>query len=113
MLPKENRLPKTDFKTVLKKGKRIHTDYLVMLLLGNTNTKTPQLGVIASLKVGKAVKRNLVKRRMQGIFKKILPNITPNSQIIVICKPAITSLPFQQLQKEILTTLKKGNLYKR
>ena len=113
MLPKENRLPKKDFKLVFKKGKRIHSDYFVMLLLRNTEAKKPQLGVITSLKVGKAVKRNLAKRRIKEIFKEILPNIAHDSQIIVICKPAITTIPFQQLQKELLSAFKKGNLYKR
>lgn len=113
MLPKKNRLPKKDFKTVLKKGKTMHSDYFVMLLLRNTEAKMPQLGIIASLKVGKAVKRNLVKRRMKETFKKILPNITPSSQIIIICKPAITTIPFKQLQKELLSAFKKGNLYKK
>lgn len=111
MLPKKNRLPKTDFKNIFQKGKRIHSDYFVLVSLSNTEVRAPQIAVVTSIKVGKAVKRNLVKRRVQEIFKGIFPNIPPNSQIIVICKPTITSLRYQQLQKQLLAALKKGNLY--
>jgi ribonuclease P protein component len=112
MPPKKNRLPNQDFAKIFKKGNRIHNNYFVMLSSRNTKVKTPQIGVIASLKVGKAVKRNAAKRKVREILRQELSKIDPNSQIIIICKPTITSLPHQRLREQLLAALKKANLHR-
>lgn len=112
MFPKKYRIKRTDFKRIFKTGKSMHTNYFVLIHLKNPQIKSPQVAVIASKKVGKAVKRNKAKRIVREIIKLELQDITPGTQIIVICKPTITSIKFQDLQSELTLTLKKADLYK-
>ena len=111
MLPKQNRLKKATFKKVLKRGKRIHSPYFVIVYLDCREINKPQVGIIASTKVGKATKRNRIKRQIGEIIRIELARIPPSAQIIVICKPPITSLPYKQLQEQLLAALKKAKLH--
>jgi len=67
--PKSSRLRKSsEFKEVFRKGRKIVTHTLVFHVL-KTNLGGPRLGLAVSRKVGKAVRRNKVKRRIREVFR--------------------------------------------
>jgi ribonuclease P protein component len=107
MLPKKNRIPKGDFKNIFSKGKPIYTNYFILKYIQNPNLKNPQFAVVASKKVGNAVKRNRTKRIIREILRMYTPKVKSTIQIIIICKPSITSVKHQQLEKEISSVLGK------
>ena len=68
-------LKKSDhFKRVLK-GKKIHTDYFSMFAAKNflkTDKNNLLVSFVVKKKLGNAVKRNRIKRRLKAITSKIL-----------------------------------------
>src|SRR3712207_9479695 len=49
---------------------------------------TPRLGLSVSRKVGNAVTRNAVRRRLKEIFYSALPGIPGNLDLVVSARPA-------------------------
>ena len=85
-------LKKSDhFKRVLK-GKKLHTDFFSMFATKNflnSNQNILLISFIAKKKIGNAVKRNRIKRRLKAITLKILKikgAINLNYTYIIICK---------------------------
>lgn len=107
MLPKRNRLRKgTSFKNIYKKGRRLSNPYFTLFYLQNHKIEHPQIGIVVSNKVGKATVRNKVKRRIREIIQSELKNIPNNLQILVLTKPKISSLNFQELKKSLISDIK-------
>ena len=70
-----------------------------------------RLGITASKKIGGAVKRNLVKRRLKSIFKDVLKNNykTKYCDFIIIGKKNIDKLGYKDLALEFDNAFKKIN----
>ena len=107
MLNKKNRLQRQDFNNVYKKGKRIYNKYFLLFHLQLPKQSDPKIGIVASTKVGKANVRNELKRRIREIVKAELPQISKESQIIILTRQQTATLPFSSLQQEITTTLQQ------
>ena len=91
-MPKLESLKKSDhFKQVLK-GKKIHTDFFSLFSTKNflkPNSKNLLISFITKKKIGNAVKRNKIRRRLKAITAKILKikgAINLNYTYIIICK---------------------------
>lgn len=65
------------------------------------------VGFIVSKKVGKAVERNLIKRRFRAIIQKLLSQKT-KFVFIIIAKEKINQIPFYKLEVDIKNTLFKA-----
>lgn len=112
MLKKENRLTKRkEFGYIFKKGKSFSTKTLI---LNYTPTKldTFKTGFSVSKKIGNAVVRNKVKRRMREAFREISPLVSLNYNYILVAKPGIELTTFEEIKKSMLYALKKCDLLK-
>lgn len=70
--PKNERLLKRpEFQTVLENGKKIVNNYLILVGAPSSSKGISRMGIIASKKVGNAVARNKVKRRIRESFRLI------------------------------------------
>jgi ribonuclease P protein component len=68
---------------------------------GNENL----LGVVASKKVGNAVKRNRAKRLLRASFRDQKDLLV--GSYVLVAKLAIFDLSYESLQEELITALKK------
>lgn len=59
-----------------------------------------RLGVITSRKVGNAVRRNLVRRRIREIFRCAHPLLKPGLDFAVIARNSSPATPFAFLRTE-------------
>ncbi|MCL2234470.1 MAG: ribonuclease P protein component [Firmicutes bacterium] len=107
MLSKQYRLTKQgSFRYVYNNGQRKqNTAFRLSFVLG----KTLKVGIVISKKLGKANKRNLIKRRIRAIFRENIQNIK-KSQIVLSVKEEAADMLFKDLRKEVLGVLKKSNL---
>jgi ribonuclease P protein component len=111
LLPRKNRIKKDEFKRIFKEAKAIRTTALTLLCAKNEELEQPQFAVVISAKVEpKAAKRNRIKRQIREILQKEMENITPNIQMIIICKPEITKMKFEEIQNLIKDALKQRDL---
>ncbi len=110
MLSKKNRLTKNrHFQFIYKKGSKVYSKNLY-IVYAPTRLKPFKVGVVVSNKVGKAVKRNKVKRRLRAVIAELLPKIKSDYNYIVVAKPEIIELDFKAIRKELTNAFKKGEL---
>ena len=68
---------------------------------------TPRLGLSVSRKVGNAVTRNAVRRRLKEVFYSALPEIPGNLDLVVSARPAAAEADFHELAEEFSRSLRK------
>lgn len=103
----------TDFKTIHEKGLEIKTKFLVVkycnkiVLPKNKFKDTPILGITISRKIGKAIRRNLIKRRIKAIFTQHCNKHNIQDMIFSFyTKKAIIYSSFKELKKDVDKILK-------
>ena len=112
MLKKINRLKKRyQVSYVYKYGEHVSGNYIV-LYFTTSKTKTMKVGFAVTKKVGHAVVRNKIRRRLREIVKNQLQNLKQNYNIIVVAKDNITNARFDELANEFNKLIKKANLQK-
>ncbi|GLH58175.1 ribonuclease P protein component [Helicobacter ailurogastricus] len=67
--------------------------------------QTSLLGLSVSKKVGKAVQRNLLKRRVRSIFTNA--RLEKKQVVVFVAKTGIASLSYLELKQQILACLKR------
>ena len=110
MIKKENRLKKRkQFNYLYKNGKFVGNEYLSLVYLP-LKTKNFKVGYSVSKKVGKATVRNKTKRRLKECVLKFSDRIKNEFYIIVIPKPSILNLTFNEIYSNCYDLFKKANL---
>jgi ribonuclease P protein component len=97
-----------EFERVYHKGSVYRGKLFSVHVLPNTVGK-PRLGLSVSKKVGTAVKRNRVRRRLKEIFRSSTTKLPDNLDFVVSARPAAAEASFEELNEEFLRSLHKLN----
>ena len=62
-----------------------------------------RLGITVSGKIGKAVVRNKIRRRLREIYRLHEAEILPGYDVILVARGRVLSVQYRQLEKEFLT----------
>lgn len=101
-MKKENRLRKNmEFKKVYKSGKNYWNRNLIVYVRRNGTDKT-RIGISITKKVGNAVVRNKLKRRIREVSRVYLPNLRKGYDLIFIPKKNAVDLSFAELESAIM-----------
>jgi ribonuclease P protein component len=65
------------------------------------------LGLSVSRRVGNAVTRNTVRRRLREVFHSALPKVPGNLDLVVSARPAAAAATFRELNEEFVRSLRK------
>jgi len=100
--PRGRRLTRrSEFERVRRDGQSIHGRFLVLSYLSGLPGEEPfRLGLITSRRVGGAVERNRVRRRLRGIVQRVGDRFRPGSWLVVIARAAAANASSEQLEKE-------------
>lgn len=114
MLARENRLLKAeDFRLTMKQGRKVSSEHLVIYLKRDEAAPHARFGFVVAKTVGGAVKRNLVKRRLREISRELMPELGPQSSVVVRALPGSAELEWNKLREELIeaakTALKKAS----
>ena len=96
------------FQYVYRKGHSAACRDLVMLVAPGRELK---VGFSVSKKVGKAVIRNKIKRRLRECFRPWMGDVKTGLYVIV-ARPSAAQAAFDTLQKDVRYLLKKQNALK-
>lgn len=106
MLARANRLiTADDFRVVLRKGRRNALPNSVVSLLGRQTGDPARFGFIVTKKVGNAVKRNLVRRRMKAIARELVDSGFTGADVVVRALPSSVEADWSTMRTEISTGL--------
>ena len=84
------------------------------LVLVHAQSKYPlKVGFIVSKKVGKAVVRNKVRRRLREIFRALIPFLDDNCNYILIARAECAKSTFSQLADSMASILLKAGKFTR
>ena len=99
-----------DFKVLLKK-KKISNKYVTIFFgnLSNKNIKKMNISFVTKKKIGNAVKRNKIKRRLRNIIDHAIKNliIKLDYSYLVIAKPTMLNNDFINIKETLFKDLKK------
>ena len=68
---------------------------------------TPRLGLSVSRRVGNAVTRNAVRRRLREVFHASLPEVPGRWDLVVSARPESAEAGFDELNQEFARALRK------
>jgi ribonuclease P protein component len=98
-----------EFERVYRQGSVYRGRFFAVHTLPNV-TGRPRLGLSVSKKVGTAVTRNLVRRRLKEIFHHVSPNLLSDVDLVVSARPSSAKASFSELKEEFLRALRKLGL---
>jgi len=111
LLPNQRIRTTHSFQAAFQEGKKVDCRYFFMFLNQakepSTNTTKPRVGIIASRKVGGAVKRNYAKRIFRDIFRNNQELIPHNCDIIIVIRSHFNKVPFKELEMFFISTCKR------
>lgn len=99
---------RSSFSYIYKKGLVKSNKVLTLHFISATSIK---VGVSVSKKIGKAVTRNLVKRRVKESFRKLIPEIKQKGNYIFVARVGIEALTFDEISREIKSLLKRAGQF--
>ncbi len=102
----DHRLKKnSQFQYIYRKGERFHTENFTLFAV-KSKYEDYRIGFSISKKLGKANKRNLLKRRMREITRCDF-QIPSFCNYVVLAKENATELSFEQLKNELKRLFEK------
>ena len=105
---KENR----QFRRLYSKGRSEVSPFLA-LYYRRTGQKESRLGITVSGKLGKAVKRNLLRRRLHEAYRRNEEKFQPGYDFVVVARTRAMHGTYAQLERSLLNMAKKAGLLKK
>ena len=87
----------------------VHPAVFIYVFPGRDGAGNRRLGLVTSSKVGIAVKRNLIKRRLREIFRLNKHKIKPGTDIVFILRKGADKFDFHRLEEAILALLGRAD----
>ena len=110
MLSKVNRLKKRyQFNYVYKNGTHFSASALV-LYVATSKTKSIKVGFAVTKKLGKAVVRNKIRRRLREIVRNHLPKLKQNYNIIIVARDNVSDFSFEELSNQFMSLALKADI---
>ncbi len=100
-----------EFRRVYARGKSAACPEIV-LYCNKTKRDVTRIGITAGAKLGCAVKRNRVRRRLREIFRLNMDKIKPGYDLIVVVRFRGVSAPYRQLESDFLRLAGKLGILK-
>jgi ribonuclease P protein component len=99
-----------DFKNLLKK-KKISNKFVTIFFgdLANKDNKKLNISFVTKKKIGNAVKRNKIKRRLRNILNEAVRRITLNFNYsyLVIAKPTMLNNDYTNIKETLFLDFEK------
>lgn len=100
-----------EFQIVRQKGQSAGGKYLVIGTLADPNATDRRFGLITSRKAGKAVTRNLLRRRFREIIRQWGDHIPPQQMLVTIARWNASQATYQQLEEDWIKIVKRLKLW--
>ena len=102
----------SDFRRLYAKGKSAANPYMVLYCRRNRTGET-RLGYTVSVKLGHAVVRNRIRRRLRETVRLNAPRLLPGWDIVLVARSRALDAPFPKLQEAFLASCDKLGLLKK
>lgn len=98
---------RADFQRCYQQGRRVHGPFATLFYLGN-DSGAPRLGVTATRRLGNAVLRHRLRRRVKEVFRRApVRSRLPAVDLVVHLKPSAADAGFEELRDSLVRQLRK------
>ena len=101
---------KEDFKSIIS-GRKISNKYLTIFFkeLSDKNNKKLNISFVTKKKIGNAVIRNKIKRRLRNIMNEVIKIVNINLKYcyLLIAKRSVLKDPYENIKKTLFSDFKK------
>ena len=99
-----------DFKAIVKDGTSFANRKFVVYQLENQQNHF-RVGLSVSKKLGNAVTRNQIKRRIRHILQSVKGSLVEHVDFVVIARKGVETLEYAEMEKNLLHVLKLSKIY--
>jgi ribonuclease P protein component len=99
-----------DFQAVYTKGRSVANRAAVLYVLPLKPASMSRVGFAAGKKLGKAVVRNRIKRRIKEVVRLLWSRVKPGYLLIVIARQGAKDIAFSDLQTKVTDLFEKASL---
>ena len=104
---------RSEFIRSNKFSKTIYSqNFIIQKLVSNKNDNTPYFGFTITKKIGTAIVRNKIKRRLKSIIRELLKYkdkyFDLSFNYILICKKEIVKVSYNDLENELMDKFKSN-----
>ena len=97
------------FRRMYAKGKSAASSTVVLYCRRNGSAEN-RLGLTVGTKVGKAVRRNLIRRRLREIYRLHEAQLRRGWDIVAVARTKAAEAPYRELEADFLRAASKLNL---
>ena len=110
MLPKEHRLDRETFKTVLPRARRVRGGAVSAAVASIPGGEKRFAFVVPAKTAKKASARNKIKRRARHAVAKMIPACRPGTAAVLFFGKAAEGMSFGDLEREIIAVFRKAKV---
>ena len=108
---------RSEFTRSNKFSNKIHTsNFIIQKLDSNKSDDIPHFGFTITKKIGSAIVRNKIKRRLKSIIRELLKHqdkyFDLSFNYILICKKEIVKVSYNDLENELMNKFKSNKANK-
>ncbi len=109
--PKASRLTRTaEFALVKKDGKSWTGKHLTLGILFRASEQAARLGIVTTRRIGHAVVRNRVRRRLREIFRLNQHRLNSGVWIVTVARVSAARATFDQLERDWLRLADRASI---
>jgi ribonuclease P protein component len=109
VLAKANRVTSADdYRRVVRRGAKVAGAHTVSYVRSRESGTDARFGFIVSKKVGTAVRRNLVRRRLKAVGHEVVAGGARGFDLVVRALPSAAAADFSALREEVRRAAARG-----
>lgn len=101
-----------EFRSVRSTGQSAAGRYLVIGTLEDSSSLDRNFGLITSKKVGNAVTRNLIRRRLREIIRKWGDHLPPQQMVVTIARWRASEATLNELEQDWIKVAKRLKIWR-
>lgn len=109
MLARQNRLTRgADYRSVVRAGVKCASAHAVVYAVRTGENRPPRFGFIVSRRVGVAVVRNTVRRRLKAVCAHSLSSVPVGSDVVIRALPRSAGAAYDRLRQDVVRCLPRS-----
>lgn len=101
-----------EFQKVFHEGTSTANRQFVIYVLEKPNQEHFRVGLSVGKKIGNAVTRNAVKRKIRQSLHELSEELKPDKDFLVIARKPTEKMTLQEIKRSLTHALKKAQLFK-